>query len=691
MIDNADPTPSAVHPAAASPEDHQDPRALLLASEERLRVALEAGRMGTWEWSIPTSRVVWSPNLEALHGRAPGSFKGTFEDVLSDVDPEDHQRLINTVQTALSQRTNYQIEYRIRTLQGELRWVEARAKLFCDADGQPLRMVGVCMDVTDRKRSEEAVRQSERQMRLITDALPALIAYVDRDQRYLFNSRAYEQWIGQSCPSLRGKRIRDVATSESVYERLRPHIEKALAGELVRFPSRMTYPDGITRDVEVTYSPDIDAGGQVNGFAVLVVDVSDRKRAEAERERLLASEREAREEAERISRLKDEFLATLSHELRTPLNAIVGWSQILRGGRHTADDLAMGLQTIERNAHAQTHIIEDLLDMSRIISGKLRLHLQRVDVREVLQSALETIRPAADAKQIALNLSFDPAENNANLLLADPNRLRQVLWNLLTNAVKFTPKGGWIQVHMNHRDSQLHICVRDSGEGIEPAFLPHVFDRFRQGDASTTRRHGGLGLGLAITKTLVEIHGGSIEAHSRGQGLGALFTVSLPLRAVLPEKETSAAPKDLPHEGLAPASDGAANISLQGVRVLVVDDEPDARLLIKRVLEQAQAVVHVVGSAIEAMEQIGRQLPDILVSDVGMPETDGYWLIRQLRRLDPRQGGKIPALALTAYARPEERLRILRAGFQMHTAKPIDSVELTTIVASLAGRIGTAH
>jgi PAS domain S-box-containing protein len=661
--------------------------ARLLATEERLRVALDAGRMGTWEWSMAANHVVWSPGLEAIHGREPGSFKGTFDDVLSDVFPEDRDRLTATIAQALERRTDYHVEYRIFTAQGEQRWVEARGKLFCDDAGQPHRMVGVCMDVTDRKRHEAAVRQSERQMRLITDALPALIAYVDRDERYQFNSLAYEQWLGLSRESLRDKRIRDVVPSDHAYEIIRPRIERALAGHTVQFETRLTYADGITRDVEVTYSPDIASNGQVNGFAVLVVDVSDRKRVEAERERLLAAERAARQEAERVSRMKDEFLATLSHELRTPLNAIVGWSHILSGGPASPEDLAQGLQTIERNAHAQTRIIEDLLDMSRIISGKIRLEVRPVDPAEIIRASLETVRPAADARQIALELTLDPPPASGPApagIVGDPNRLQQIFWNLLNNAVKFTQKGGKVSVRLQRVESHLEIVVRDNGQGIDPSFLPHVFDRFRQADASTTRDHGGLGLGLAIVKTLVELHGGTITVHSDGKDQGTTFTVTLPVQAAWEPK--TASPPRTPVSA-APDQNPKSIRSLEGLKVLVVDDEPDARLLLNRLLADGGAEVTLAASAAEAIRLLPRIRPDILISDIGMPTEDGYALIQQVRHLPPERGGQTPAIALTAYASAKDRVRALRSGFQNHLVKPIDFAELIAAVASLTGRI----
>jgi signal transduction histidine kinase/ActR/RegA family two-component response regulator len=425
----------------------------------------------------------------------------------------------------------------------------------------------------------------------------------------------------------------------------------------------------------------------------------ERERAQAEREALLVSERAARGEAERTSRVKDEFLATLSHELRTPLNAILGWAQILRAGNTGADDLSQGLETIERNARGQAQIIEDLLDMSRIISGKIRLEVRRCDLAPMVEAALDTVRPAADAKGIRLLKDLD---RHAGAVSCDAGRLQQVLWNLLSNAIKFTPRGGEVRCSVARVDSHLEVRIADTGEGIRPEFLPHVFDRFRQADASTTRVHGGLGLGLAIVQQLVELHGGTIHASSAGRGLGSTFVVALPVRAVQPADHGEVRPAagargtaDSEAEGIAPSGAGEAGVrrlsandsTLRGVRVLVVDDEPDARALVGRLLRDCKAAVTTAGSAAEAFEALRRDPPDVLVSDIGMPGEDGHSLIRRVRRLDRASGGQTPAVALTAYARSEDQAAALSHGFQTHVAKPVEPAELIAIVAGLAGRV----
>jgi signal transduction histidine kinase len=402
--------------------------------------------------------------------------------------------------------------------------------------------------------------------------------------------------------------------------------------------------------------------------------------SEEKLQRSLESEQHARAEAQRANRMKDEFLSTLSHELRTPLNAILGWSQFLADDAvRSPERLEKGLETIERNARAQVNLIEDLLDVSRISEGKLRLEVKAVAFAEVVEAALATIRPAADARQISVQIVLD---RNNDRVTGDPARLQQIVWNLLSNAVKFTPKGGKIQVGLERVESHIALSVSDNGEGIRPEFLPHVFDRFRQGDQSTTRSFGGLGLGLSIVKHLVELHGGSVRAMSEGPGRGTTFVVDLPLRMQQQSEAGTAAARD----GV--ESPGMAASQLDGVTVLYVDDEPDARELAHRVLGRHGARVLTAGSAKAGRQSVTEHRPDVIVADIGMPEEDGYSLIRAIRALPADRGGTTPAAAVTALARPEDRRRALMAGFQTHVSKPVDMTELVAVVASLAGRTG---
>ena len=401
----------------------------------------------------------------------------------------------------------------------------------------------------------------------------------------------------------------------------------------------------------------------------------------AELARSLASERAMRLELERVSVMKDEFLATLSHELRTPLNAMLGWSELLLEESVEGTELRQGLETIHRNARAQAQLIEDLLDMNRIISGKIRLDVQPTDLAMVVGAAADSVRPSVDAKAIRLRTIIDP---QAGPVSGDANRLQQIVWNLLSNAVKFTPKSGTIDLLLERVSSHLEITVRDSGVGITAEFLPHVFERFRQEDPSITRRVGGLGLGLAIAKQLVELHGGSIRVESPGEGQGTTFLVMLPLQ---PVREA----QDGEHPTRTKVRSARyRNIDLAGLKVLVIDDEHDARELVKRVLSGSKAQVITASSAADGLALLQSERPDVVVCDIGMPEKDGYQLMSEVRGLPPSAGGNTPAIALTAFARSEDRTRAMLVGFQMHLAKPVDSRELLAAVRSLAGLVGDA-
>jgi CheY-like chemotaxis protein len=405
---------------------------------------------------------------------------------------------------------------------------------------------------------------------------------------------------------------------------------------------------------------------------------------------LLNREKSARKDAEAANRTKDEFLATVSHELRTPLNAISGWVQILRRRNIDADSLAHGLETIERNVKVQTKIIEDILDVSRIITGKLRLDIAPVNLAPVIESALDAVRLAADAKGIKLQLALD---SEAGCVSGDINRLQQIVWNLVSNAIKFTPRGGTVDVRLARVESQAEIRVSDTGKGISMEFLPFVFERFRQADSTSTRQHSGLGLGLAIVRHLVEMHGGVVQATSGGEGQGATFIVKIPTLAVRGGEEPprqSASPVPGENSGHPLASADHLVIKdiprLNGIRVLVVDDDADAREMLEVMLVQFGADVRASISAIEALKVLDRWKPDVLVSDIEMPNEDGYFLIQQVRALEPERGGRIPAVALTGYSRPEDRLRLLAAGYQEHLAKPVEMVQLADAIRSLSGR-----
>lgn len=572
-------------------------------------------------------------------------------------------------------------------LNGMRRHVETHAVPVLLPDGRKAQLA-ITRDVT-RRQLDEAARAhlaaivDSSDDAIVSKTLDGIIQSWNASAQRIFGYTA-EEAIGR--PVLMLLPVDRKQEEAGILARLR-------AGQRVdHFESIRVTKDGRHIDVSLTISPVRDASGRVIGASKVARDITRQKQSERDlqaakqaaeeanrqKDELLESERQARAEVERASRMKDEFLANLSHELRTPLNAIMGWAQILRSNP-SQDDLLQGIEIIERNARTQVQIIEDLLDMSRIISGKIRLEVQRIDVATVVRAAIETVKPAAEAKGVRLQPVLDAL---AGPVSGDPNRLQQVFWNLLTNAIKFTPKGGRVQVLLERVNSHLELSVIDTGEGIAPEFLPFVFDRFRQADGGTTRRHTGLGLGLAIVKQLVELHGGTVRAKSGGPGLGSSFIVSLPLIAVHPETDPDAERRH-PSAGRVPLLADTC-VEIEGVRILVVDDEPDARALVKRVLEECKAVVITASSAGEAINLVTEAAPDVLISDIGMPGEDGYSLIKRVRALGPDRGGNVPAIALTAYARAEDRMRAMLAGFEQYLVKPVEPAELITLVSVLA-------
>ncbi len=496
---------------------------------------------------------------------------------------------------------------------------------------------------------------------------------VDNDSRVTWMNATAEERYHIASENALGRLIHEVYQNRW----LRPDDEAAARQTLAekghwRGESMHTLRDGIYLHVESSITVLRDDAGREVGLLTVIQDITSRRRAELEREELLTQESNAREAAELAMRAKDEFLATVSHELRTPLSAILGWAAMLQRG--TLDEMATAtaLQTIVRNARAQAQLIEDLLDAARIISGKLESALEPIELTAVVNAAVDSIRHAAMAKAIDLRLIIDPATYR---IQGDAARLQQVVSNLLSNAVKFTPRGGRVEVTLSRDNGSASIAVSDTGEGIPPEFLPHVFDRFRQADGTTTRRHSGLGLGLAIVRHLVQMHGGAVEARSAGSGRGATFTVALPLitRNVIPRFDARAAD-----------AAGVDEALLRGVRILEVDDEPDAREVIREALEQYGAAVLTAASAVEALEALRSFRPDVLVCDIGMPEEDGYSLIRRFREAD--EGKTIPAIALTGYARVDEKARALEVGYQSFVAKPVEIDDLVSVIANLVRR-----
>lgn len=820
-----------------------------------LKLALEAARMGTWERNLLTGEDRWSPRQEALFGLAAGSFDSKHQSFLERIHPGDRRAVEVAVERAIAGESRYESEYRIYWPDGTIRWMIGRGDVIRDAGGRAARMVGITMDITERKLTEQRLATEHAVNRALSESssLPAaaprvleaicqttgwrwgamwavepygkVLTCVDiwrQDDANLADfgrksnevtfaagvglpgrvwSSAEPAWItdvtldanfprrevairaglhgAAAFPIIAGKEVLGVMEffSHEVRDPDRPLLEmmrsvgaqvgqfidcrrtdqgrrdseaQTLAiletaldciismdhagrvvewnpaaektfgftrteaigremAELIIPPAlREAHRKGLARYLATGEGPVIGKRIEITAirksgaefpielgitpvtsqrapmflmFTAYLRDITDRKLAETERNRLLSAEKDARQDAEKANRMKDEFLSIVSHELRTPLNAILGWSQLLAGGKGDEQEVKEGLEVIQRNARVQTQIIEDILDMSRIISGRVRLDVQRVDLPPVVEAAIESMLPAAAAKHIRLQKVLDPL---AGPVSGDPARLQQIVWNLISNAIKFTPKNGQVRVTLERVNSHVEISVSDSGEGIKPEFLPHVFERFRQGDNASTRRHGGLGLGLSIVKQLAELHGGSVQAKSLGEGHGATFRVALPLMPLQPYDEG----RDREHPRTTVTAPGDCEFpKLTGVKVLVVDDEPDARALLKRLLENCEAQVTTGSSVEEALGLVSRFMPDVIVSDIGMPGRDGYDLIRTLRSLAPGQGGAIPAAALTAFARSEDRTRAMVAGFDVHIAKPVEPAELCAVVARLAGRV----
>ena len=559
---------------------------------------------------------------------------------------------------------------------------------FRDASARPDAVIVLALDVTDEVRAKrqteslaQQLRTSEAHFHVLAESIPQL-AWAARPDGYIdwYNQRWYD-YTGATFESMQGwgwQAVHDLDVLPEVTARWRHSLRTGEPFEM-EFPIRGK--DGafrwhLTRVVALR-----DETGNITRWFGTNTDIDLSRRTALERARLLEREQTARLAAEVASRAKDDFLSTASHELRTPLNAILGWARMLQSGQLDHSAFIRAIDTIERNARVQVRLIEDILDGSRIINGQLQLEVRPLDMTAVVNAALDTVRAAADAKRIKLSATLDPA---AARVVGDPDRLQQIIWNLVTNAIKFTPKDGVVDVTLHRTGTDIELTVEDSGEGIAADFLPHVFDRFRQAEGSTTRRHGGLGLGLALVRHLVEAHGGTVRADSPGPGHGATFTLTLPVQAVYNQASRP--------EG-ANRGDKARfvrrPVDLAGVRVLVVDDEPDARDLVATVLRARGAEVTTAPNAAEALALVATRRFVAMVSDVGMPETDGHSLIGQIRTLAGSQGVRLPAIALTAYSREEDKRRALEAGFNAYLAKPVEPDELVQAVLDLMSAFPT--
>jgi PAS domain S-box-containing protein len=636
----------------------------LRESEERYRLAARATSDAIWDWDMAGDTIQWN---DAAAERFGHDIAVTSTEWWRDhIHPDDRLRVSGTLHDVLRDGGDqWSAEYRFLHADATWAYVHDRAYVLRDEDGQPRRMIGAMIDLTEWRRAEEeaaaahrATENERRRLRAVLDALPVgvFIANADGDLVEV-NERARQIW----GPPPRVQSIDEYVAYRGWWHDTGVPLEShdwAMARALTRGEVSIDEVidierfDGRRATIINNAAPIRDADGTIIGGIVAELDITEQKRIEHE---LLL----AKEQAEEASRAKDDFLATVSHELRTPLTAILGWARMIRMPDLDPATRDEALETIERNAKAQAQLIDDILDVSRIVSGKLRIDVSTVDLREIAETALATLRPAASAKRIALTTDLP---SKPVTVKGDASRLQQVVWNILANAIKFTPDGGNVELTLVERDRQACIRVRDTGDGIDAHFLPHVFDRFRQADNGTSRRHGGLGLGLAIVRHLVELHGGTVRAESGGVGHGATFEVRLPAA-----REIDVRPYMRPR--------GPAD--LRAVRVLVVDDAPDARRVIAAELERTGAIVTSAESASHAIALLQEQAHDILISDIGMPGRDGYELLRTLRA----NGVDIPAIALTAYARDEDRERALEAGFQAFVAKPVEAYDLTDAIA----------
>jgi PAS domain S-box-containing protein len=591
---------------------------------QRLRFALGAAGLGTWHVDLRTGVASHDEHFNRILGLAAGDTTGSLDDpAFTQVHPEDGPRVAAAIANAIATRSEYHLEFRIIRCDGAVRWLRDRGRVILDEHGEPLFATGAVMDVTEQRR----VEQHDRILAAVTEALATS---VNEEQTLTSVCGILSQAFAGSC-------------------NIDVHSAEGEAADIIR--------TGLPRSTAHLLALPLRAGGKVVGAMTLRVDTrefdaTDLALATELAHRIAVSIDRARlfRELEQANRVKDEFLATLSHELRTPLNAVLGWTRMLRRGAVSPDRTASILETIERNAAAQTQLVEELLDLSAMTSGGLRLNVTRVDLRDLLGGAVETVRPAADAKALRINLSVDDSVGD---LAGDPARLRQVLWNLLANAVKFTPPAGQIDVAVIEGPADVEITVHDNGPGIPSDFLPHVFEPFRQADSPATRMVGGIGLGLAIVRHIVEAHGGTVSAQSGGDRQGSTFCVRLP--SGRPQASSSPRTGD----------------TLRGRRVLAVDDDESTQELVATMLLMYGVSVRTAGHASQAMEILREWRPDVLLTDIAMPGEDGYAFMRRVRSL-PAPLGLIPAVALTAYTDPHSMQQAFSAGFDAHLGKPLE-------------------
>ena len=647
-------------------------------AENRRRVALEVGSLGTWKLNLDKDDGEMDERGLEIFGLTKEDFNGSSKLAFSRIVEEDVPVVDEKFRKAVSEKTNFDAEFRIRDSKGGIRWNNCNGQPQLDENGNVTHIVGFCRDITESKQSEIALRNSEEFNRSIFENSPDCVKVLELDGTiHSVNTNGLCILEIDDLASFVGKQWIDLWEGDEK-ELAYQAVETARKGKSASFEGYCKTAKGTLLYWDVSIAPIFDVAGKPIRLISTSRDITERREAESEREELLKREQAARKDAEIANRMRDEFLATVSHELRAPLNAILGWGRLLEKGKLDETTTEKAIDTIVRNAESQNRLIEDLLDVSRIISGKLRLEVITIKPINIVESALETVRPAADAKGITLEIKDD---RDVSHISGDPNRLQQVIWNLVSNAIKFTPNDGRVTLEIERQDDFVEISVKDTGVGIKEEFLPHVFDRFRQADASSIRKFGGLGLGLAIVRHITEMHGGTVDVFSEGEGKGATFTVRLPLiTSPIAESEAETAMKLL-------AKNDIPEINLDELLILVVDDEEDTRQLLVQSLTFHGATVISADSVKNALAQIEEKNPDVLVSDIGMPGEDGYSLIRKVRALPDDQQRNMPAIALTAFTRAQDRMRALATGFQNHVSKPVEPDELATVIASLTGRL----
>nr|MDZ8097146.1 PAS domain S-box protein [Nostoc sp. DedSLP01] len=648
----------------------------LRQSEEWARLAIQVAKLGAWRLHVDSNLVEMDERMREIWGEPDDGVMIPLPRVIERMHPDDRGRVTNAVNEAIAPHSSgmYEIEYRIIWDDGSERWVLAKGQAVFQGEGesrQTIDFFGTLLDITDRKLSEAAILESEERYRYLAESIPQLVWTADTQGVLIDVNQRWCNFTGLTLTQAQTQGWQAIVHPDDAPQMGENWAKAQHNGSYYQAQGRMRRADGVYRWHLHQAVPLKNEQGQVIKWFGTATDIEDQKQLEQQRIHLLQQEQAAREQAETANRIKDEFLAVLSHELRTPLNPILGWSRLLQSQKLDAVKTTEALKTIERNAKLQAQLIEDLLDVSRILQGKLNLNVTPVDLTSVINGAIETVRLAAQAKLITIQTIL-PA--NVGQVAGDPSRLQQVVWNLLSNAIKFTPSGGKIEIRLERSKGLTQITVTDNGKGISPEFLPFVFDYFRQADSTTTRKFGGLGLGLAIVRHLVELHGGTVSAQSLGEGLGATFTVRLPLMLI--QEQINRDGRQMEEV-----------LDLNGIKVLLVDDDADSREFVAFVLEQEGADVVMADSATEALKVLENFHPDILLSDIGMPQIDGYMLIEQVRNLPPEQGGNIIAIALTAYAGEMNQKQAIKAGFQWHISKPVEPQELITTILELVKKV----